>query len=199
MPWARGSATSRPRACSTDSPAGRRKARRAPPSSPTAWPAAPAASSSRRSAFARRVARCSITSTSCRASGRGGAWDCRDVTRVLIAGVSTGGFAESAVRAGYEVVAVDGFGDLDLRARAAVVRLARGAGGFSARAAVAAARRLRRDAVCYVASFENHPGAVAALARRGALWGNPPAGLARVRDPMEGPPALVARGLTAPA
>ena len=121
------------------------------------------------------------------------------MTRVLIAGVSTRGFAESATRAGYEVVAVDGFGDLDLRARAAVVALARGAGGFSPSRAVAAARGLRRDAVCYVASFENHPRAVAALARRGALWGNPPAVLARVRDPAEVARALEARGLATPA
>ena len=55
--------------------------------------------------------------------------------RVLIAGVSTRGFAESAARAGYEVVAVDGYGDLDLVARAAVVRVARvRGGGGSARA-----------------------------------------------------------------
>ena len=120
------------------------------------------------------------------------------MTRVLIAGVSTRGCAESAARAGYEVVAVDGFGDLDLRARAAVVALARGAGGFSASAAVAAARRLRCDAVCYVASFENHPRAVAALARRGALWGNSPEVLARVRDPASVARALAARGLATP-
>jgi len=58
--------------------------------------------------------------------------------RVLIAGVSTRGFAESAARAGYDVVAVDGYGDLDLVARAAVVRVARVRGRFSTRAAVAA-------------------------------------------------------------
>ena len=64
------------------------------------------------------------------------------MTRVLIAGVSTRGFAESAARAGYDVLAVDGFGDLDLRARAQSVSVARSAGRFSIRAAVAAARRL---------------------------------------------------------
>ena len=55
---------------------------------------------------------------------------------VLIAGVSTRGLAESAARAGYDVIAVDGFGDLDLRARARAVFLARDAHGrFSARLA----------------------------------------------------------------
>ena len=61
-------------------------------------------------------------------------------TRVLIAGVSTRGFAESAARAGYEVVAVDGFGDLDLRACAAEVYVARAGGRFSARMAAAMAQ-----------------------------------------------------------
>ena len=103
--------------------------------------------------------------------------------RVLIAGVSTRGFAESAARAGYEVVAVDGYGDLDLVARAAVVRVVRVRGRFSTRAAVAAARGLECDAVVYEASFENHPRAVRALAGPRPLWGNGPAVLAWARDP----------------
>jgi uncharacterized protein len=70
------------------------------------------------------------------------------VTRVLIAGVATRGLAESAARAGYDVLAVDGFGDLDLRARAQSVSVARHGGRFSIRAAVAAARTLRADVVC---------------------------------------------------
>src|SRR5207249_3497302 len=88
-------------------------------------------------------------------------------TRVLIAGVSTRGFAESAARAGYHVVAVDGFGDLDLRAWAATVLVARPKGGtrFSVGAALRAARGVSRDVVTYLASFENHPAAVGALAR----------------------------------
>jgi len=51
------------------------------------------------------------------------------MTRVLIAGVSTRGLAASAARAGYDVVAVDGFGDLDLRACARAVAVARLGGG----------------------------------------------------------------------
>jgi uncharacterized protein len=105
------------------------------------------------------------------------------MTRVLLAGVSTRGFAESAVRAGYEVVAVDGFGDLDLRAGAAEVHVVRVGGRFSARAAVAAVRDVSCEAAVYVASFENHPRAVRALAANRVLWGNPPAVLARARDP----------------
>src|SRR5437879_9300762 len=124
-------------------------------------------------------------------------------TRVLIAGVSTRGFAESAARAGYEVIAVDGFGDLDLRACARAVLVARtvhqGGDRFSVPAALRAARGVACEAVCYVASYENHPDAVGALARRGALWGTPPAVLRRVRDPVRLARARTAQGLPAPA
>ncbi|HEX4600725.1 MAG TPA: ATP-grasp domain-containing protein [Gemmatimonadales bacterium] len=118
---------------------------------------------------------------------------------MLIAGVATRGFAESAARAGYEVIALDGFGDLDLRGCACGVVVARAGERFSARAAVRAARTIARDAVCYVASFENHPRAVGALARRGTLWGNAPAVLGRVRDPAGLARAFAARGFATPA
>src|SRR5438874_7033938 len=105
------------------------------------------------------------------------------MTRVLLAGVSTRDIAESAVRAGYEVVAVDGFGDLDLQACATEVHVVRVDGRFSARAVAAAARDVSCEAVVYEASFENHPSAVRALATNRMLWGNPPSVLARARDP----------------
>ena len=101
------------------------------------------------------------------------------MTRVLLAGVSTRGFAESAARAGYDVVAVDGFEDLDLVACATEVHVVRVGGRFSARAAVAAAQDVSCEAAVYEASFENHPSAVRALAANRVLWGNPPAVLAR--------------------
>jgi predicted ATP-grasp superfamily ATP-dependent carboligase len=118
---------------------------------------------------------------------------------VLIAGVSARGFAESAARAGYDVLAVDGFGDLDLRACAETVRVARTGGRFGLRAALRAARALAYDVVTYVASFENHPDAVRALARRGPLWGNAAAVLERVRDPVRLARALAGLGFPAPA
>ena len=121
------------------------------------------------------------------------------MTRVLIAGVSTRGLAESAARAGYEVLAVDGFGDLDLRARAQSVSVARIGGRFSIRAAVAAARDLRADVVCYVGSFENHARAVGALAAGRILWGNAPGVLSAVRDPVRLARALRAGGFPTPA
>jgi predicted ATP-grasp superfamily ATP-dependent carboligase len=119
--------------------------------------------------------------------------------RVLIAGVSTRALAESAARAGYRVLAVDGFGDLDLR-RVAEMRLARDARGrASPGAAVRAARGARAEGVVYVASFENHPRAVRALAAGRALWGNPPEVLERVRDPLLIAATLARHGLATPA
>jgi predicted ATP-grasp superfamily ATP-dependent carboligase len=118
---------------------------------------------------------------------------------VLIVGVATRGLAQSAARAGYEVIAVDGFGDLDLRACARAVVVARAGERFSIRAALAAARAVPRDAVSYVGSLENHPHAVAALAARGALWGNAPAVLRRVRDPARLAAGLASRGFVVPA
>ena len=119
--------------------------------------------------------------------------------RVLIAGVSTRALAESAARAGYCVLAVDGFGDLDLR-RVAEVRLARDARGrASPGAAVRAARGARAQGVVYVASFENHPRAVRRLAAGRALWANPPEVLERVRDPLLVAATLARQGLATPA
>ncbi len=120
------------------------------------------------------------------------------MTRVLLAGVSTRDIAESAVRAGYEVVAVDGFGDLDLQACATEVHVVRVDGRFSARAAAAAARDLSCEAVVYEASFENHPGAVRALAANRVLWGNPPTVLARARDPRRLTGVVADAGLPGP-
>ena len=120
------------------------------------------------------------------------------MTRVLLAGVSTRGFAESAARAGYEVVAVDGFGDLDLVACATEVRVVRARGRFSARAAATAARDVSCEAVVYGASFENHPGAVRALAANRLLWGNPPAVLTRARDPRHLARVVGDAGLSGP-
>jgi predicted ATP-grasp superfamily ATP-dependent carboligase len=119
--------------------------------------------------------------------------------RVLIAGVSTRALAESAARAGCGVIAVDGFGDLDLR-RVADVRLARDARGrFSSGAAVRAGRGAQVDGVVYCASFENHPRAVRTLAAGATLWGNPPNVLERVRDPLLVAATLARLGLPTPA
>ena len=118
---------------------------------------------------------------------------------VLIAGISTRAFSESAKRAGYRVLAVDGFADLDLTASAdVVVRVRDAAGRFQPRNAARVARDLASRAVSYGASFENHPRAVQAIARDRALWGNSPAVLTRVRNPVRLARALAQQGFAVP-
>jgi predicted ATP-grasp superfamily ATP-dependent carboligase len=118
---------------------------------------------------------------------------------VLIAGVSTRAFAESAARAGYHVLAIDGFADLDLIACSALVAPAcDSAGRFQTRRAVHVARELASPVVSYVASFENHPHAVETLAQGRVLWGNSPAVLARVRNPVQLVRALARQGYAVP-
>jgi predicted ATP-grasp superfamily ATP-dependent carboligase len=69
---------------------------------------------------------------------------------------------------------------------------------FSAARAARLAREIDCPQVAYVANFENHPRAVAALAVGRELLGNPPAVLARVRDPLTLARALQRRGLAVP-
>lgn len=105
---------------------------------------------------------------------------------VLVVGVTTRALAISASRAGYRVTAVDAFGDLDLRAAADVVTLRQDTGrAYRPSAAAAAARSVSAELAVYTSNFENHPEAVARLARGRSLLGNPPAVLRRIRDPIE--------------
>jgi predicted ATP-grasp superfamily ATP-dependent carboligase len=118
--------------------------------------------------------------------------------RLVIAGLTTRALALSAARAGWEVTAVDGFGDLDLRAATRVIPLRREAAVFDPARAAAAALDIPSDAVAYTSNFENHPAAVAALAGGRRLLGNPPAVLERVRDPLELMRALRRHGFDVP-
>src|SRR3989442_10930127 len=116
--------------------------------------------------------------------------------RILIAGVSTRAVAESAARAGFAVIAIDAFGDLDQHPSVQAQSLE---GAFSPDAASRLADTIECDAVAYVANYENHPDAVVRLAQGRALWGNAPDVLERVRDPLLLTQALRRRGLAAPA
>ena len=113
---------------------------------------------------------------------------------MLLAGASTRAAAESAARAGFAVTALDAFGDLDQHPSVRALAMPR----VTANGLARAARTIACDAAAYVASFENHPRAVRTLAAGRALWGNPPAVLRRVRDPLLVMRALRERGLAAP-
>jgi hypothetical protein len=107
--------------------------------------------------------------------------------------------AASAARAGWSVLALDAFGDLDLRACAHVRVVRRDDGGFDPAVAAASARELSADAVAYTSNFENHPAAVAALAAGRRLLGNPSGVLERVREPVGLMLALRRDGFATPA
>ncbi len=102
--------------------------------------------------------------------------------KILIVGVSTRAIAESAVRSGYQVVALDAFGDLDSKALGECYSLGRDFHTrFSAAGLFAASRHLAFDAVTYVSNLENHPGVVRSFARRHRVIGNSAEVLTRVR------------------
>ncbi len=118
--------------------------------------------------------------------------------RVVIAGVSVRAIAASAARAGWQVTAVDAYGDLDLQACARVLPGRDRSGRFDPSTAAATAAAVQVGAAAYGSSFENHPSSVARLAEGRRLLGNPPAVLERVRDPLALARALRRLGFAAP-
>ena len=119
--------------------------------------------------------------------------------RLVIAGVSTRAAAESAARAGFEVTAIDAFGDLDQHPAVRSLWLRSDpAAPFTAHAAADAVRAIDADAAAYLSPFENHAGAVNVLATGRSLWGNAPDVLRRVRDPFLLAGLLRRRGFATP-
>jgi predicted ATP-grasp superfamily ATP-dependent carboligase len=100
--------------------------------------------------------------------------------------------AELAVADGYEVTALDRFGDVDLRA------VAPGATAASSDALAALSAEFEADAVVYGAGFENRPDLVRRLVHGRELLGTPPERLPAVRDPWAVAAAARAAGARAP-
>lgn len=118
---------------------------------------------------------------------------------VVIAGVSTRAFAESARRAGVACASVDAFGDLDQKALLPNLALGRDLGRrYHAAAAAALSHRFAARAAAYVANFENHPSAVRRLGVGRRLLGNAPTVLARARDPWALAEVVTAAGARVP-
>ena len=102
--------------------------------------------------------------------------------RILILGLSTRAIAESALRAGCDVITLDYFGDRDQRELVENYSLRRDFHlGFSARALLEASRRLDFEALVYISNLENHPDVVEELAGGHVLLGNAPQTLREVR------------------
>ncbi len=114
------------------------------------------------------------------------------MSRILVVAVSARMIAELAVADGYEVTALDRFGDVDLRA------LAPGATAPSNDSLVALAEDVEADAIVYGAGLENRPDLVQRLSEQRELLGTPPEFLAAVRDPWAVGAAARAAGARAP-
>ena len=118
--------------------------------------------------------------------------------KILLAGLTTRAIAESAVRAGCDIVTVDSFGDLDQQRLCQNISLRELGLTYSAAAIVEAAGSLAYDAVAYCGGLENHPRAVARLAEGKTLLRNAADTLRRVRDPAQLFPFLAAGGFAVP-
>jgi uncharacterized protein len=111
---------------------------------------------------------------------------------ILVVGVSARMLVQLAVADGYQVTALDRFGDVDLRA------LAPTATAPSSDALAALAPDIEADAVVYAAGFENRPDLVSRLAEGRELLGTPPELLPSVRDPWSLGRAARTAGARAP-
>jgi uncharacterized protein len=119
---------------------------------------------------------------------------------ILLVAVSARMLAELGVRAGYDVVALDRFGDLDLQRLCPSVSVLRDLGGRGGMAAlVDAAEEIPAPSVIYGAGLENQPALVAQLASGRRLLGCPRETLKRVRDPASLGDSLRAAGLAYPS
>jgi predicted ATP-grasp superfamily ATP-dependent carboligase len=112
--------------------------------------------------------------------------------RVLVVAVSARMLAQLAVADGYQVTALDRFGDADLRA------IAPGATAPSNDGVAALAANVAADAVVYAAGFENRPDLVASVSAGRELLGTPAELLASVRDPWAVAAAARAAGARGP-
>jgi uncharacterized protein len=119
---------------------------------------------------------------------------------ILLISVSARMLADLGVSAGYDVVALDRFGDLDLQRLCPSVSVLRDLGGRGGMAAlVGAAKDIPAPSVIYGAGLENQPGLVARLAIGRRLLGCSPETLERVRDPAVLGASLRAAGLAFPS
>lgn len=112
--------------------------------------------------------------------------------RILTVGVSARMLAQLAVADGYEVVALDRFGDVDLRA------IAPGSTAPSNDALAELAADVDAYAVVYGSGLENRPDLVRQLGEGRELLGTPPELLAAVRDPWAIGAAASAAGARGP-
>ena len=102
--------------------------------------------------------------------------------KILVVGVSVRAMVASAVRSGYTVLALDAFGDRDLKSLAEAYALQRDFNvRYSPHALSAASRQFSYDAVAYTSDLENYPKIIQRLAGSRIIMGNSPQAVAAVR------------------
>jgi predicted ATP-grasp superfamily ATP-dependent carboligase len=126
-------------------------------------------------------------------------------TSLVLVGMNVRPLAQSAVRAGFEVVAIDAVGHLDLPASARRLSLVHDLGGLFPgdpdswhRRLAQAARSYRASSLAYSGGFENLPELVAEMSVDCELLGNSRASLRSVRDPYRLRDVVSAIGLEMP-
>jgi uncharacterized protein len=103
--------------------------------------------------------------------------------KILIAGISVRAAVESAVRSGYPVIALDVFGDRDLRLLTESLSLHHDLhSSYSPHALEQASRALSYDAVAYTSNLENHPDTLRRIAGDRQIIGNAPDTIRAVRS-----------------
>ncbi|MGH6829569.1 MAG: ATP-grasp domain-containing protein, partial [Methylocella sp.] len=109
---------------------------------------------------------------------------------ILIAAPSGRALAAAARRAGYRPLVADFFDDSDTRGFCAANRLIEGGleAGFNAQSLIAALEELAKETTpcgfVYGAGFEDRAGLLELVAQRWTLFGNPPAVVGSVKDPV---------------
>jgi uncharacterized protein len=103
--------------------------------------------------------------------------------KILILGISARAMVESAVAGNYPVIALDAFGDEDLRSIAETYSLRRDFEvPYSASALIEASRRIEYDAVAYTSNLENYPHVLDRFSQECLIIGNSPHTIRTVRN-----------------
>lgn len=119
--------------------------------------------------------------------------------KTLIIGLSVRAVVESAVRSNCPVIALDAFGDLDLKALAESYALPRDFHvPYSPRSLYEAGRRLKFDSIVYTSNLENHPEVLDMFAASGRIIGNSAQAVRSVRCWPDLFSRLVQAGFTVP-
>jgi predicted ATP-grasp superfamily ATP-dependent carboligase len=102
--------------------------------------------------------------------------------KTLVVGISVRAMVASAIRGGYPVLALDAFGDRDLKSLTEAYALQRDFNvRYSPHALWEASRQFSYDAVAYTSNLENYPKIIQRLAGSRVILGNSPQSVAAVR------------------